>query len=182
MLVRRGGAISSPAYSSEIAYRSDLAQYEADEGPCLEALREHVTVVIDDLEADDRWPAYRAAALPLGVRAMISFRLFVQQDSMGALDFYSSTPHAFGRRARALGQVFASHAAVAMKAAIAEVGLHAALESRDVIGQAKGILMARDGVTAAVAFDRLRTASQRRNVPLRALAADVAETGDLADG
>lgn len=182
MFVHRGGRISSPAFSSRVAYDSDQAQYLADEGPCLEALREHHTVVIDDLEDDTRWPAYRRLALALGVRSMISFRLFVREDTMGALDFYSRSPHAFGARSRIVGQVFASHAAVALKAAITEAGLATALRSRDVIGQAKGVLMEREGITAEEAFARLQATSQAVNRPIRELAAEIAETGAAPDG
>lgn len=182
MFVHRGGRISSPAFSSRVAYDSDQAQYLADEGPCLEALREHHTVVIDDLEDDTRWPAYRRLALALGVRSMISFRLFVREDTMGALDFYSRSPHVFGARSRIVGQVFASHAAVALKAAITEAGLATALRSRDVIGQAKGVLMEREGITAEEAFARLQATSQAVNRPIRELAAEIAETGAAPDG
>jgi GAF domain-containing protein len=181
MLVRRGGVISSPAYSSRVAYDSDQAQYSTNEGPCLEAIREHHTVIIDDLETDERWPRYREAALALGVRSMISFRLFLLGDTMGALDFYSSRPHAFDERSQLLGQVFASHAAVALKAAISEAGSEAALRSRDVIGQAKGVLMAQERLTAAEAFERLRQRSQQLNRPVRELAREVTETGVLPE-
>jgi GAF domain-containing protein len=179
MFVHRGGRITSPAFSSRVAYDSDQAQYVADEGPCLEAIREHHTIVIDDLEDDERWPVYRRLALELGVRSMISFRLFVREDTMGALDFYSRTPHVFGARSRLIGQVFASHAAVALKAAITEAGLTTALASRDVIGQAKGVLMEREHLTAPEAFARLTTISQAINRPLRDIAAEIAETGDV---
>jgi GAF domain-containing protein len=179
MLIRARGRISSPAYSSRVAYDSDQAQYETDEGPCLEAIREHETVLIDDLETDERWPAYRAAALELGVRSMISFRLFILEDTMGALDFYSASPHAFGTRARLLGEVFASHAAVALKAAISESGLHEALGTRDVIGQAKGVLMEREHVGPDEAFRRLQGYSQRLNRRLRDVADELARTGEL---
>jgi GAF domain-containing protein len=178
MLIRRRGRISSPAYSSSVAYRSDLAQYEADEGPCLEAIRQHETIVIDDLEDEERWPEYRTRALELGVRSMASFRLFVHEDTMGALNFYSRRPGVFGAKARLLGQVFASHAGVALKAAITETNLETALASRDVIGQAKGVLMTRHGLTPDQAFARLRELSQDQNRPLRDVAEEVARTGD----
>jgi GAF domain-containing protein len=181
MLVRKGGVISSPAYSSRVAYDSDQVQYATNEGPCLEAIREHHTVLIDDLETDERWPRYRDEALALGVRSMVSFRLFLLGDTMGALDFYSSRPHAFDERSRLLGQVFASHAAVALKAAISEAGTEAALRTRDVIGQAKGVLMSREGLTAMEAFEQLRARSQQLNRPVRELAVEVAETGELPD-
>jgi GAF domain-containing protein len=178
MLVRRGGRLSSPAYSSSIAYQSDLAQYETDEGPCLEAIRDHETIVVDDLEDETRWPEYRARAKELGVRSMAGFRLFLLGDTMGALDFYSKQPGVFGGRAKLLGQVFASHAGVALKAAITETNLEAALASRDVIGQAKGVLMTRHGLTADQAFVRLRELSQDQNRRLRDVAEEVARTGD----
>lgn len=179
MLIGRDRRISSPAYSSRVAYDSDQAQYETDQGPCLDALREHETIVIDDLQTETRWPDYRARALELGVRSMISFRLFVHEDTMGALDFYSATPHAYDRTSRVIGQVFASHAAVALKAAITEAGLDAAIRTRDVIGQAKGIIMERHTIPADAAFDELRRISQHHSRPLREVAEDIATTGEI---
>jgi GAF domain-containing protein len=179
MLIGQNRRISSPAFSSRVAYDSDQAQYETDEGPCLDALREHETVVIDDLETERRWPDYTARALGLGIRSMISFRLFVQEDTMGALDFYSAAPHAYDRHSKVVGQVFASLAGVALKAAITEAGLDATIRTRDVIGQAKGIMMERHTVSAGEAFDRLRTISQGLNRPLREVALDIATTGEI---
>jgi GAF domain-containing protein len=177
MLVGSGGCISSPAYSSKVSYESDMVQYETNQGPCLESIREHHTVLIDDLERDERWPAYRDRVLELGMRSMLGVRLFVLGDTMGALNFYSTKPHAFDERSKLLAQVLASHAAVAMKAAISEAGTEAALQTRDVIGQAKGILMERHKLSPTEAFERLRRISQLRHIKLRDLAQDVAETG-----
>jgi GAF domain-containing protein len=122
MLIGRGGRISSPAFSSQVAYDSDMVQYETDEGPCLASIREHATVLIDDLETEQRWPDYRDRVLALGIRSMLGVRLFVLGDTMGALNFYAARPHVFDQRSILLGQVFASHAAVALKAAISEAG------------------------------------------------------------
>ncbi len=182
MLIGRGGIIETPAASSSVAYESDMAQYATGQGPCLDAIADHEVIVIDDLETEQRWPDYRARVLELGVRSMISFRLFVTDDSMGALDLYSRRPHAFDRHAQVVGQVFAAQAAVAMKAALVETGMHAAIQSRDVIGQAKGILMARHRVTADMAFEVLTRRSQERNQKLAELAATVVRTGELPPG
>lgn len=181
MLVGRGGNISTPAFSSITARDSDLAQFATDEGPCLAAIRTHEMVLIDDLRDEVRWPDYRQRALALGVRSMLGVRLFVTGDTMGALDFYSQQPHAFDRRARLYAQVFASHAAIALKAAFTEAGLEQALRSRDHIGQAKGILMERHGLTARDAFERLRHLSQERNRPVRELAEQLVRTGEVPD-
>jgi transcriptional regulator with GAF, ATPase, and Fis domain len=179
MLIGRGGVIDTPASSSSVAYESDMAQYATGQGPCLDAIKEHEIIVMDDLETDQRWPDYRARVLELGVRSMISFRLFITGDSMGALDMYSRRPYAFGRRSKLIGQVFAAQASVAMKAALIEAGLQSALRSRDVIGQAKGIVMSRHRLTAGMAFEILERLSQERNEKLAELAATIVRTGEL---
>lgn len=177
MLIGRGGRIETPAFSSDVARDSDLAQYATGEGPCLDAIEHHRTIVLNDLETDERWPDYRARALELGVRSMISFRLFVTDDSLGALDLYSTQVNAFDERSQLVGQAFAAQASVALRAAMTEAGLQTALRSRDVIGQAKGIVMARYRITSDMAFDTLKRLSQHRNQPLRDLAAEIAESG-----
>ncbi len=97
---------------------------------------------------------------------------------MGALNLYSTKPGAFDDTDIALGSVFAAHAAVALSTALHDEQMEEALQSRDVIGQAKGILMAREGITADAAFDTLRRASQRLNVKLRDVADQVTHTGE----
>ena len=80
----------------------------------------------------------------------------------------------------------AAHASMAARA-VEERGnlqrlgndLQQALLSRDVIGQAKGILMERLKITPEDAFDVLRHASQHLNVKLRELAREITETGEL---
>lgn len=179
MFIGKNRTISSPAYSSRVAFESDLAQYAADEGPCLDALRDHRIYMIDDLEIEDRWPEYRARALELGVRSMLSYRLYARGGTFGALDFYSKRPHAYSPFSKVVGQVFASHAAVALKSAITEAGLEKAIETRDMIGQAKGILMERLDLPAGDAFAKLTEISQHRNVRLRDVAEQIVTTGEI---
>jgi hypothetical protein len=181
MIVRKGGEVSTPASSSTLARDGDQAQHEARQGPCLEAIREHHTVLMDDMRTEQRWPAFCELALRLGIRSMVSTRLFILRDTMGSLNFYSVSPHAFGQAELVYGEVFASHAAVALKAAITESGLGAALETRDIIGQAKGVVMAREGLDADDAFELLRQRSQSLNVPVRDLAEEIARTGAVPD-
>jgi GAF domain-containing protein len=181
MLIGKNRTISSPAYSSRVAYESDLAQYEADEGPCLDALRDHRVYMIDDLETETRWPAYRARALELGVRSMLSYRLYAKGRTFGALDFYARRPHAYSAFSKVIGQVFASHAGVALKGAINEAGLERAIETRDVIGQAKGILIERLHLPADQAFDLLKAISQQHNRPLYDIAQQIITTGKIPD-
>jgi GAF domain-containing protein len=118
-------------------------QYETGEGPCLDAARHQETVRSDDLRTDTRWPRFARQAAALGVRSMLSFQLFAGGDSFGALNLYAADPAAFGPDSEKTGLLLASHAALAMAAARTEAGLLTALDSREMIGQAKGILMER---------------------------------------
>ena len=181
VILLRAGRISTPAASNGDALRADEAQQAAREGPCLSAFWQEETIVVDDLEAEQRWPVWRDKIADLGWRSMVGLRLFVADDSMGALNLYSRRPRGFDAHSRALAQVFASHAAVAMKAAITEAGLEQALRSRDVIGQAKGILMEREHLTGQQAFERLRQLSNDNNTKVRDLAEDIATTGRVPE-
>ena len=171
----QGRKISTPAASDEVPGQVDAIQYGTNQGPCLDAIREHETFRIDDLAGEDRWPLFsHRAAEDTGVASMLSFRLFAEGDTMGALNLYSKERSAFDDEALAIGSVFATHAAVALASAQHDEQMQQALQGRDVIGQAKGILMAQQQVTAEEAFDILRRASQRMNVKLRELAEQVA--------
>jgi transcriptional regulator with GAF, ATPase, and Fis domain len=171
----QGRHITTRAATDDIPGHVDATQYQTDQGPCLDAIRAHETFRIDDLAAEDRWPRFsRRAAEETGVASMLSFRLFVDGDTMGALNLYSKQRAAFDDEALAMGSVFATHAAVALSGAQHDEQMRLALQSRDVIGQAKGILMARQHVSADEAFAILRRASQRMNVKLRELAERVA--------
>lgn len=181
MMLVRGDRVTTPASTGMDAHGADLAQYRTGEGPCLTAMREHEVVVILDVQVDDRWPQWRAEVTALGWASMIGLRLFIAEQTMGALNLYSRTAGAFDERAQALARFFASLAAVAMKAAISEAGLQQALESRDVIGQAKGVLMERRQLSGEQAFEHLRQMSSHHEVKVREIARQITETGELPD-
>lgn len=184
-VVRRRGGVQTVAPTDDVPSRVDALQYETGEGPCLDAIRVHQTYVIDDLARDDRWPRFsRRAAAETGVRSMMSFRLFVQGDTIGALNFYARRPAAFESHAQVLGTVLGAHAALAVTAAREHQRaqqLDEALESSRRIGVAVGILMVRHRLTADDAFARLRRASRYLNLKLRDVAEHVTETGALPD-
>lgn len=168
--------ITSPAASHEIPKRVDEIQSELSEGPCIDAIREHELFQTGDLRREERWPAFSTRAHEeTGVCSITSFRLFVDGDTMGALNLYSTARDAFDDSDVALGSVFAAHAAVALSAAQREADLEQKAESREIIGRAKGMLMARSNVSDEQAFDMLRGASQRMNIKLRDIAKRVAE-------
>jgi GAF domain-containing protein len=173
-----GKKLHTAAQTAELVADLDQAQYRTGQGPCVSSLREHVTVRSDDLRKETRWPEFAEAAVQHGVLSVLSFQLFVDRDNLGALNIYADRPGAFGED-ESIGLLFASHAAVALKAAHTQDNLRRALEHRDVIGQAKGILMERHKLNAQQAFDLLVYASQRAHRKLHDLADELAATGEL---
>ena len=174
-----GKKVSTPAASDELVERVDRAQYDTGEGPCLDAARDHKTVRCDDLRAEARWPRFAPRAAGLGVRSALAFQLFVEGDSFGALNVYASDAAVFGPESESTGILLASHAALAMTAARTQAGLLTALDNREMIGQAKGILMERYKITGVQAFGLLVASSQAVNRKLREISEHLVATGEL---
>ena len=172
--------VSTPAATHEVAREVDRAQYETGQGPCLDATWEQQTVRLPDMAGEDRWPEFTPRALALGVRSMLSFQLYVVANNLGALNLYSTDTEAFGDESENVGLLFASHAAVAMAGAHKVQDLGRAISMRDLIGQAKGILMERHRLTADQAFDLIVRASQHANVKVAEIARRLTETGELS--
>lgn len=181
--VVEGRKVTSPASSHEVPRTVDHIQSETGQGPCVDAIKEKEIFETGDLSCDERWPEFsRRAFEETGIHSVLSLRLFVQEDTMGALNLYSRQPHAFDDSNVAMGSVFAAHAAVAMQSSRRQGELEDKARSRDVIGQAKGILMARSGVDEDRAFEMLKNASQRMNVKLRQVAEEIASGKPLHEG
>jgi len=176
-LVLAKRTIKSVAPTEDLVARADKAQEETGEGPCLDAVWEHETFRVDDLEGEKRWPNYRDRALELGIRSSLSFQLFTDGHNLGALNLYSKEPHAFDEEAEQIGLLFAAHAAIALRGEQRETELQAALNSRDTIGMAKGILMERYKVTDDQAFRLLVRLSQREHIKLFDVAAFLVHSG-----
>jgi transcriptional regulator with GAF, ATPase, and Fis domain len=174
-----GKEFTTAAASDELTERLERIQYQAGEGPCLDAARQHETVRCDDLRAETRWPRFARQAVGLGVLSVLSFQLFAGDDSFGALNVYAVNAAAFGPDSESTGILLASHAALAMSAARTQSGLQTALDSREMIGQAKGILMERYKITAVEAFGLLVASSQAVNRKLRDVAGHLVATGEL---
>jgi GAF domain-containing protein len=181
------GRPSTPVQTDPGADELDRAQYRSERGPCLQAydVRGAVRRTIND---DAPWPEFAAEAEKSGVRSVLSVPLVASDRALGALNLYSKTAESYSEADEETALLFSEQAAVAC--ANAEVywrtyalteHLREALDSRDVIGQAKGILMARRGCTPEVAFEALRKVSQHRNIKLRQIAEQVVYLGDLDD-
>lgn len=173
---------TTAAASSEIALEVDAIQYSEDSGPCLDAYRRQVVNRIESTDTDQRWPEFSRAAAANGVRSTLSFPLIVGSDGLGALNLYSDIEWGFDEVAERTGGVFAAHASVTLANARAywvtedlRRNLELALETRAVIDQAKGILMAREGCSADEAFEVLKRASQRTNRKLHQIAQEIVD-------
>jgi GAF domain-containing protein len=162
----QGTKIVSEVPTSRSVAELDQLQSDLNQGPCLTALRDYHTVHIDDMRTETRWPDFGREAQQRGMRSMLSFQLFVRSENLGALNLYSDEPGAFSEDSFLIGEILAQHAAVAMIGAAAETQFENALATRDVIGQAKGMLMQRDNLTGLQAFSLLTRASQQSNIKL----------------
>lgn len=170
-LLRPDGSITSEAVSSAEIGAVDQLQATYREGPSVTALWHENTVLVNDLQSESwRWPRFAAEAVSHGVASMLSFQLYAREGSLGALNLYSSCRGSFTTDSQTLGQVFAAHAGMALGEAQYVAQLNRALTNRDVIGQAKGMLMERFGLDAQEAFSLLVESSQQTNMKLRAVA------------
>lgn len=183
------GGYRTAASTDPSAAGVDQAQYDAHQGPGLDAL---ITPMVDAVSfPDDRWPILAAGPAAFGVESSLSYQLHLGKDDegstgIGSLNIYAITPGAFDQAAHEIGSILAAHASLAARAlgnrvTLEDMGQHlqGALFSRDVIGQAKGILMERLKVSADDAFDILKNSSQRLNLKLREVARDLTQTGQI---
>lgn len=166
-LVERRVEVQSTAPSGLLVRELDELQSSLREGPCLDAIWLEQRTLVDDMAAaHDRWPRWAVAAHERGVGSLMAFQLFATAGSAGALNLYAARPHVFDEDSADTGALFAAQAALVLQGAQRAAGLLVALENRDVIGQAKGILMERFGVGQAAAFGMLVESSQHTNMKL----------------
>ena len=171
--------VVSVAPSSELPRVVDALQEETGQGPCLDAVYEQETVRVSDMHAEQRWPLFAARAAAAGAGGMLSLQLYVEDDNLGALNLYARRAGVLDDESEHVGRLFAAHAAVAYAAASTKAGLAQALVTREMIGQAQGILMERLRLTSEHAFALLVAASRNRNVKLRDLAEQLVRSGTL---
>jgi GAF domain-containing protein len=173
---RRG--LETIAASGPVPERLDALQHQLDTGPCLTAAREQAVVRIDDIATDRRWETFRAAALRSGVGSMLCLPLRVDTSVLGTLSLYSNLSGAF-TEAEPTVRVLSVLAASTLAEMRRKQDFERALSSRDLIGQAKGILMYAHRIDADTAFRMLIERSKATNTKLVEIARSVAESGTL---
>jgi GAF domain-containing protein len=174
----RGRNAKTAAFTGDLALKLDETQYQAGHGPCLDASAAAATFSVSDMASETRWPEWVSRSLDLGVNSSLSIGIPVEDVVAGALNIYATERDAFDDDAITVGQTFAGYAAVALANAHAFTAtttlaqqMQAAMDSRAVIEQAKGIIMGDRRCSSDEAFRILTKISQDTNRKLRDVAA-----------
>ncbi|WP_030898040.1 GAF and ANTAR domain-containing protein [Streptomyces sp. NRRL S-474] len=185
--VRRAGRLLTLAGSDGLPSGLDQRQYENGSGPCVDAAETGEEQYAPDLAAEPRWPSYARYALSTGVRCALAVPLALEGVTGAAVNFYGERADALGT-SRDAARTFTARAANAIDVALrierhhqSAADVRLALLSRSVIDQAVGMVMARERIDARTAMDRLRRASQKRNVKLRDLCGQLVAQVAAAD-
>ena len=183
-----GGVLNPAVVTDPAVLVVHAVEQGAGEGPCLDAVGERQIVSVDDLGTDSRWPHFSPGAVSEGIRSLLCLPLAHANSHDGALILYARYPAAFGAVDRAKATILVSLASMAVSVAHSHEDeerrvedLHVALGTRETIGEALGILMERERITADQAFDILRRASQHLNIKLRDVAQHLVDTGESPD-
>jgi GAF domain-containing protein len=186
MLAGRGeGRLGFAAATDDRAVEMELVQDRIEQGACYDAFMTNQLGVVEDLQDAGRWPDYEQRALQLGLRAVLAIPMNASGQTIGVVNIYRETPGPWSSEdieaaqiVTAMGAGYVLHADQLRAQHDLADQLQTALESRDLIGQAKGILMTRHGIDAETAFEQLRKVSQDSNHKLR----DVARSLVAAEG
>jgi len=178
-LVMGRRTVQSRAASGDLPRKVDALQSATGQGPCIDAAYEERIVRVPNMGREQRWPDFARAAYDAGARSMLAFQLFVEGDNLGALNLYGDDVDVFDQESEQVGLLVAAHAAVAFSDAQEISQLNHALDTRDLIGQAKGILMERFKISSQQAFQILTRASSESNIKLRDVADHLARSGEI---
>ncbi|MET1059619.1 MAG: GAF and ANTAR domain-containing protein [Nocardioides sp.] len=181
IFVHRETRVETFAATDPLVEHLDKVQFEVGEGPDIEIIEDHRGIIVHDTEADGRWPAWSRQVADAGVRSMLGTRLHTSESTIGSLNLYDVRPGAFTGEDRDVAHILARHAAVAMAATREQSNLWKAIDARQLIGQAQGILMERFSIDADQAFTVLRRYSQDRNLKLNVVAERLIQSGRLPD-
>jgi transcriptional regulator with GAF, ATPase, and Fis domain len=185
----RHGSLTTVAASDATVTGMDRDQYATGEGPCVAAATEGHWFHVESLDDELRWPAFIPLARDRGINSILSTPLLTQTRPMGALNIYSLRARAFAKPELELSSMLASRASDLLVSAAMDVSmedlsrqLQEALKGRDVIAQARGVLMERHGVAADAAYTMLRRSSRQSSTPLRRVAEDIMGSTQATDG
>ena len=182
ILVHGGARVETVAATDPVVAGLDAVQLEAGEGPDLELIADRHEVIIRDVREESRWPRWCEAVADAGIRSMLGSRLYTSQQVIGSLNLYDPEPGAFDGADADVAHMLARHAAVAMQHARGDEHLRKAVDARNLVGQAQGILMERFDLDADRAFEVLRRYSQHHNTKLHLVAQQLVDSRTLPEG
>ena len=177
---RKAATAVTAAATGPLPIALDEIQYEQGYGPCLDAGRNDQIMHVSDMSLEVRWPKYTPLAIQHGVHSSLSLPLPVENYLVGAVNVYATRVDAFTPESIEIGTALAAHVTTALSFAESSHGhrlraenLTKAMRSRDVIEQAKGMIMAQQKCSAEAAFNMLRKLSMDGNIKLQDLAVSI---------
>ena len=181
--LQRHGRLATVAATDQTVLDMDASQYATGEGPCVDASREGQSFHMESADHETRWPSFTPKARELGIAAILSNPLLLEERPFGALNIYSRTAEVFSEKEQQLAAAFASEASLILGNAGADDSdddlaerLRETLTSRQVIARAEGVVMEREGISADDAYRLLVDFSRIGSQPLRQRAADVVDS------
>lgn len=181
--LRRRGKLETVAATDQTISAMDATQYDTGEGPCVDASIHGHWFHAESLGEETRWPSFTPRARALGIQAILSSPLLVQNRPVGALNIYSRTSGAFTQVAQELAAIFAFETSAILNEAETDViddhlsvRFLGALRAREVIAQAQGVLMERDGLAEHDAYTALRRLSLENGRPLQERAEHIVDS------
>ena len=181
ILVHDRSRVETVAATHPVVAELDRIQLEWGEGPDLEVIADRHGVLVPDVRSETRWPSWAREVAAAGVRSMLGTRLYTTSTVIGSLNFYDPEPDRFGPEDVDVAHMLARHAAVAMDSARDTEHLWKAIDARNLVGQAQGILMERFTIDADQAFGVLRRFSQDNNLKLNEVAQRLIDSRALPD-
>ncbi|GAB3075598.1 GAF and ANTAR domain-containing protein [Micromonospora schwarzwaldensis] len=173
--LRAGEPAGVAASDPERAELDDLRH--GPDTPALTAIRRREMIIAGGLAEESPWPTWSTRARALGVHGVISAPVDVDEQVIGAINLYASSPGALTPSHQLTAMLLAEHAGLLLAAvrdrerATARAGqLDGALLAEGVVGQAVGVIMTQRGCPAAEALDVLRSAASSLDIPLREVA------------
>jgi GAF domain-containing protein len=166
------------AASSAKVHELDLIQYDAQEGPCVDAFTHRDLVTVHHLRHEQRWPAYIPKAAEAGIMSQMAVPLTCVGPVRGSLNLYSTTREDIDPEAPGVALLFATHVTLALGWARTEAQLNEALSTRKLIGQALGIVMERYQIGDTRAFEFLVRVASTRDKKLKDVAHELVTQTD----
>lgn len=184
-LAHAKGHLVTDALTDPLVKVLDQLQYDVGEGPCVEALADEAgpgVVVAERLRHEARWHGWVPGALDHGVRSVLAVALHTGGGNLGVLNMYSTSSDVLSEETRSVAPLFAAQAAYAYGYTHQIGNLEAALESRQMIGNAVGVVMERYGLSSERAFEYLVRAAATSQVKIRVIAEELLRDSSMRPG